>query len=140
MLLLSNFTFLNKLSFLFARRQTSLIWVVQSRIDLKKIPRWRWVLTLSINVSLKIKGGELFRTFLEKIISLVLPALKLIFHLFAQLEILSRSLLMISTVSVGSSQLARREQSSAKIKISLSKPSTISFIYRVIIISCYKSY
>ena len=48
--------------------------------------------TLSIMVSLKIIGAELFRTFLEKIISFDLLALKTTFHVIAQENILFKSL------------------------------------------------
>ena len=45
------------------------------------------MLTLSIKFSLKIKGGELFKSLFEKIISLDFPALKVTFHFCAQQDI-----------------------------------------------------
>ena len=51
------------------------------------------------------------------------------FHLRAKSEIFTKSLLSCSAVSAGSEPEASREQSSAKIKISVSRPSTMSFIY-----------
>ena len=57
---------------------------------------------LSIKFALNINGGELFNILLEKIISLVFPALNVTFHLRAQIEILFKSLLSCSAVSAGS--------------------------------------
>ena len=73
--------------------------------------------TLSITLLLKSKGGELLSNLLENIISLLFPALKVIFHVLDQVEIFAKSLLSCSTVSVGSFPLASNEQSSAKINI-----------------------
>ena len=76
------------------------------------------MLTLSINLSLKMRGGELFNNLFENIMSLDFPGLKVTFHLVAHSEILSRSLFKISAVSVGSETVANNDVSSAKIKIS----------------------
>ena len=91
-------------------------------------PKCLWVFTLSMKLPLNTKGGELLSNLFVKIISLDFPALNITFHLFAQTYILFRSLFKISAVSVGSFPWAKREQSSAKIRISLSSPSTISLI------------
>ena len=124
-----NLTCLSTDNFLLALRQMSLICTDQSRLEVRYTPRWRWVFTLSIKFSLKIRGGELFNTLFEKIKSLDFSALKVTFHNFAQLEILTKSLFSISAVSEGSFPLAKREQSSAKSKISLSNPDTMSLMY-----------
>ena len=71
--------------------------------------------TLSITLLLKSKGGELLSNLLENIISLLFPALKVIFQVLDQAEILAKSLLSCPTVSAGSFPLASKEQSSAKI-------------------------
>ena len=71
----------------------------------------------------------MFSTLLENIISFVFPALKVTFQVLAQEEIFSRSLFSCWAVSLGSCPLAINEQSSAKIKISLSRPSTMSLMY-----------
>ena len=76
----------------------------------------------SIKLVSKTNGGELFKLLLENIRSLVLFGLNETFQVFAQTEILSKSLFSCSAVSAGSVPYARSEQSSAKISISLSKP------------------
>ena len=70
----------------------------------------------------------MFRILLEKIIFLVLVVLNFTFHFFAQDEIFCKSLFRISEVSAGSEPETNKEVSSAKIEISLSISSEISFI------------
>ena len=65
---------------------------------------------------------------LRTAISFVFLALNVTFHLVAQTEIFSKSLLRISTVSAGSHPVANRLVSSAKIRMSLSMSSMMSFI------------
>ena len=66
---------------------------------------------------------------MEKIISLDFLALNETFHFVAHSDILSKSLFNCAEVSAGSNPEAKRVVSSAKIKISLSNPSTISLMY-----------
>ena len=70
----------------------------------------------------------MFNILLEKIISLVFKALNFTFHLVAQMEIFSKSEFKILAVSEGSDPVAKRLVSSAKIKMSLSMSSVMSFI------------
>ena len=74
-------------------------------------------------------GGELFRHLFEKIMSFDFLALKITFHLVAQLEIFIKSLFNCAAVSAGSVPDAKSEVSSAKISMSLSMSETMSFIY-----------
>ena len=73
-----------------------------------------------MTLSLNNRGGELFSNLFENIISLLLLALNVTFQVLAQEAILPKSLFNCFVVSVGSFPLAKREQSSAKVKISLS--------------------
>ena len=82
-----------------------------------------------MNSLLNFSGGELFRIFFEKIISLDFPALNVTFQILFQDEIFSQSLFICAEVSDGSVPLARSVVSSAKINISLSMSATISFMY-----------
>ena len=79
-------------------------------------------------MSSKIRGGELFKHLFEKIISLDLLPLKVTFHLVAQFEIFTRSLLICAAVIAGSGPDAMREVSSAKMRMSLSMSEIISFM------------
>ena len=54
---------------------------------------------MSIHLLSSINGGELFNNLFENIISLDLPSLNVIFHVWAQTDILSKSLLGCSAVS-----------------------------------------
>ena len=125
--LLKDFTYLKTDNLRFALRQTSSTCFPQSNVEDKYRPRCLCKFTLSINVPLNIKGGELFRTLFVKIMSFVFDALNCTFHFAAHKEIFSRSLFRICAVSEGSNPLENRLVSSAKIKISLSMSLTISF-------------
>ena len=61
-----------------------------------------------------ITGGELLVTLLEKMISLDFEALNETFQIFAQLEILTKSLFSAAEVRFGSLPTAVRHVSSAK--------------------------
>ena len=93
--------------------------------DVQYIPRCLCTLTLLMRSSFNIKGGELF----EKIISEDLSELNFTFHLSAQVDILARSLFKISAVWEGSLPEAKREVSSANIKMSLSMSLVMSIMY-----------
>ena len=67
-------------------------------------------------------------TLLEKIISLDFEVLKETFQMFAQLEILTKSLLSAAEVRFGSLPNAVRQVSSAKRRQSHSRSSKISFM------------
>ena len=76
-------------------------------------------------------GGELNRSFFVNNISFVLSLLKVTFHVNAQVSIFLRSLLICAAVTAGSDPFQINVVSSANIKISLSKPSLISFMYNI---------
>jgi hypothetical protein len=87
----------------------------------------------SFNIAIdKINGGGgeggVIKAFLGENYILIIPSIKSYFHFLAKSEILLKSLFNIAAVSAGSVPVANREVSSAKIKMSLSMSSTISFI------------
>ena len=108
--------------------QISFTWTDQSNYDVKYSPKCLCELTLSIKVSLNIRGGELFRHLLENIMSFDFLALNVTFHVSAHNEIFSRSLFNMAAVSDGSEPASIREVSSANIKISLSMSLMMSFM------------
>ena len=61
--------------------------------------------------------------------SLVFEALNVTFHLVAQVEFFCKSLFKMLAVSLGSDPVANKQVSSAKIKMSLSMSSVMSFMY-----------
>ena len=92
-------------------------------------PKCLWLLTLSTTQPLNKIGGELLSVLLENIISFDLEALYVTFHILAQAEILSKSLLMAAVVKFGSLPTAVKQVSSANSKPSHSKSLRISLMY-----------
>ena len=68
------------------------------------------------------------RHLFEKMISFDFLELNVTFHLKAQFEIFAKSLFNCAAVSAGSVPVAKKEVSSAKIRISLTISFVISFI------------
>ena len=107
--LLRNFTVRRTDNFLLAFKQTCSTCLLQSSVDERINPRCLCWFTLSICLSLKFKEGELFKTFLEKIMSLDFLALNVTLHFLGQLAIFFKSLFSIAAVSAGSTAEANND-------------------------------